>query len=90
MQVRPDDLPGPAVVAATIIGRFHLHIQPMQSQRHPRARPSAQPDPLSTSRIVDSPGRILVVTSGTRLLAALNNGQLLLENAVQWGRRMTI
>jgi len=81
-----DDTAGPAVTGAVVRGRlpsaFSGDAIPEAPEPSPFAPPVRQSPHLESA---EAPSRILLVTSGQRMLAALHNGPLLLENAVAWG-----
>ena len=81
-----DDIEGPATVGAIIRGHFKSAYTQDTVPEPPKASPFApQARDLPFRKRSDTEGRVLLVTSGTRMLAALHNGQLFLENAVEWG-----
>lgn len=78
--------PGPATIAAAVEGRLPSYFA--ERERPPPAAagpfaPEQRPDPPFVAAGQDT-GRLFVITSGTRHLAAQTNALILLQNAVDW------
>ena len=81
----PTDKPGPFIVAATIEGVFKSTVaepppRPVDKPLDPRTG-APDPPPITTAH---GPARIMVITSGRRMLAAGADATVLMQNAVDW------
>lgn len=84
-EVRPDEPAGPFTLAAVVEGTFRSTFEappprPADAPVDPR---TGAPDPPPIE-VGHGPGRLLVVTSGRRMLAAGGDAGLLLQSAVDW------
>jgi hypothetical protein len=85
-QPAPKDAGGPFVVGLTVEGQFESSMDTIP------ARPKDSPDRPDVPRKPDPPliqtahgtARLMVITSGRRMLAAGADASLLLQNAVDW------
>lgn len=77
--------PGPATVGLTLTATLDSYFadRPTPPRRPVISGPAPSPDPPKLDRGLGE-SRLLVVTSGARLLAAHANGLLLLQNSVDW------
>lgn len=81
------ETPGPAIVAAAVEGLLTSYFAERDRPPPPAAAPAlgAAPNPeppfVATGQ---REARVLLVTSGARMLAAQENALLLLQNAVEW------
>lgn len=76
------EVPGPVAVAAAVAGRLPSAFVDRERPPPPREARGA-PEPPFTDRGRE-PARLVVVTSGTRMLAAGENALVFLQNAVEW------
>lgn len=79
------DVAGPFTLAATVEGTFATTFEtppprPADTPNDPRTG-APDPPPIKTGH---GPGRLLVVTSGRRMLASGGDAALLLQNAIDW------
>ena len=73
-------------VAAAVTGIFRSAFEGKSKPAEPPASPFDKPSPMMPF-LVESQGdaRILLATSGTRMLAAQNNSLQFFQNAIDWG-----
>lgn len=79
---RRGEIPLAVAVRGTFTSAFAGHPVPEQPAPKPGAPPTAPDRPFMASG--QGEGRLLVITSGARLLAADPNGLLFLQNALDW------
>lgn len=81
----PADKPGPFIIAAIVEGVFKTTVadpppRPADKPLDPRTG-APDPPPITTAH---GPARVMVITSGRRMLAAGADATVLMQNAVDW------